>query len=360
MNSSPFRGRSRILVLFLSSVLFAPGWQPMEASLLSSGRSTTTLSGREVESIVNESLRQKMLQEESRVRDSVEEEVARSFGSTMILIQFLLGVLAILPVLLGTAVFMLRSSIIRQIVDEATRIANAEVSSRISQVLADFQDSLQQKAESALAGFHGDLRQKAETYDADHKSLIEKYDIGLNSLMEKVRGQLQPSIDSQGPTEDSSSSLCTDPFPSGGMPSSGEHKKAWLCSRKGICAMRDMNYGDAVADFDNAISLNASEYAFYLMKASALYEMRRYEEALAVAEDALNVNSQAAVIWQMKGILLMRLGRFKEALVACDKATTIDEKDFRSWDMKAWIYNHLDMPDEARKAAEKSKEIESM
>ena len=360
MNSSPFRGRSRILSLVLSSLLFTTGWQPMEASVLSVGRPTTTLTGQEVESVVNKILRQRMLQEEGRVRDRVEEEVARSFGSTMILIQFLLGVLAILPVLLGVAVFMLRSSIIRQIVDEATRIANAEVSSRISEVLADFQNSLQQKADAALAGFHGDLEQKAESYDADHKSLLEKYDIGLNSLMEKVRGQLQPTIDSQLQTEDSSSVLCSDPSSSESMPYNSEQKKAWLCLRQGVCAMRDMNYGSAIADFDNAIRLNASEYAFYLMKASALYEMRRYEEALAVTEDALRVNSQAAVIWQMKGILLMRLGRFKEALVACDKATAIDETDFRSWDMKAWIYNNLDMPVEARKAAEKSKENETL
>ncbi|AFY30447.1 tetratricopeptide repeat protein [Cyanobium gracile] len=360
MNLSPFRSRSRILNLLLTSLLFTPGWQPMEASVLSLGRANTTLSGQEVESIVNESLRQGMLQEEGRVRDSVEEEVARSFGSTMKLIQFLLGVLAILPVLLGVAVFVLRSSIIRQIVDEATRIANAEVSSRISEVLADFQDSLQQKADAALAGFHGDLEQKAESYDADHKSLIEKYDIGLNSLMEKVRGQLQPTINSQLQAEDSSSVLCADSSSSESMPYNSEHKKAWLCSRQGVCAMRDMNYGSAIADFDNAIRLNASEYAFYLMKASALYEMRRHEEALAVAEDALCVNSQAAVIWQMKAILLMRLGRFKEALVACEKATAIDDMDFRSWDMKAWIYNNLDMRVEARKAAEKSKEIENL
>ena len=70
---------------------------------------------------------------------------------------------------------------------------------------------------------------------------------------------------------------------------------------------------DALAAFDEAISLSPEYPNTYLSKAEALSDMERYTKALVPVETGLSFETNNTDLMMMKGDILMKLNRFDDA-----------------------------------------------
>ncbi len=70
----------------------------------------------------------------------------------------------------------------------------------------------------------------------------------------------------------------------------------------------------------------------YRGKANVLRLLKRYEEALATFDEALSLNPSSATLYTEKGNVLFALKRFEEAITAYERATQLQpDFGFRFW-----------------------------
>ena len=117
----------KILISFIALILISNVATAQKDSPQKSPTTTQpinpSLSKSETLTIIKEELKKYKSEKEDEIDDQIEEEIHRSFGITITLIQFLLGVLTALPIFVGIGLFTLRSSIQKQVVDEALKNA---------------------------------------------------------------------------------------------------------------------------------------------------------------------------------------------------------------------------------------------
>jgi len=92
-----------------------------------------------------------------------------------------------------------------------------------------------------------------------------------------------------------------------------------LCAR-GIGYIHGKRFTEALACFDEAISVQPDFVEAYSNRATALIGMGRAEEALACFDVALSIDENHAISWNNRGNALAQLKRFEEAVESYDKA----------------------------------------
>jgi tetratricopeptide (TPR) repeat protein len=98
--------------------------------------------------------------------------------------------------------------------------------------------------------------------------------------------------------------------------------------------LKNNNFDDAISTSDKAISLDASKYGPYLIKAKSLWNKRRYTEALTEINNALDRDPgyeerMEALI--LKGDILLSLGKYEEALSTYNIANGLNNNLFGAW-----------------------------
>jgi eukaryotic-like serine/threonine-protein kinase len=90
--------------------------------------------------------------------------------------------------------------------------------------------------------------------------------------------------------------------------------------------------GEALNDYDRAISVNANYYPAWLGKTLTLYSLKRYDEAIAAIDKATKIRPDSYIAWQTKGIVL-RDGKknYSESVAAFDRALSIFPKFYQGW-----------------------------
>src|SRR5260370_31468337 len=99
-------------------------------------------------------------------------------------------------------------------------------------------------------------------------------------------------------------------------PASQKTKEQWLEEGKVLMFYAPIRYEEALAAFEQAISLDPNRGLAYRMKGRALHALRRHEEALAVFEQAVLLDETSADTSHRNGASLFALHRCEEALPA--------------------------------------------
>jgi tetratricopeptide (TPR) repeat protein len=86
-------------------------------------------------------------------------------------------------------------------------------------------------------------------------------------------------------------------------------------------------HGDALAAFDQAITLDPGFAAAYNGRGNVLYALGRFGDALAAYDQAITLDPGSAIAHNGRGNALQALGRFGDALAAYDQAITLDHGD---------------------------------
>jgi tetratricopeptide (TPR) repeat protein/S1-C subfamily serine protease len=86
-------------------------------------------------------------------------------------------------------------------------------------------------------------------------------------------------------------------------------------------------YGEAIAAFDRALTLDSEVYLAWYAKAQSYYNSGEYELALAALNRTLELKSDLAIAWTLKGNTLLLLGNNLEAIAAFDRALELSRNN---------------------------------
>lgn len=106
-------------------------------------------------------------------------------------------------------------------------------------------------------------------------------------------------------------------------------------------------YEEALAKFDQAISLCIDCYEAWQEKSSLLRKLARYEEALTSSNHAISIKFNDYTLWYNRGNIFGDLSRYEESLVSYDQALYFQPKSKHTLDAKGIILRELGRYEEA-------------
>jgi tetratricopeptide (TPR) repeat protein len=275
---------------------------------LSSPQVTPSLSKSEVQELIKEELEKEESKNEVKIRERVQTEVDRSFGWTMGLIQFLLAVLAVLPILAGLFLFLLRNSIKNQIVEEAKNQVKEKLDTDVKNALEEFDKKLKLETVRKTDEIILEVNKRMDFVLAE---VVSKKD----SIIEKM-GSLVPKISEKG-------------FAKGAISESND--------REVLAKVQELTTTlKELQDRYPELVLTAGDY---FKKGNALYYETSYQEALAAYDKAIELKPDYPEAWFNKGNTLAELKRPEEALAAYDKAIELKPDFPEAWFNKACLYS---------------------
>ncbi|MGG6294061.1 tetratricopeptide repeat protein [Leptolyngbya sp. AN02str] len=124
-------------------------------------------------------------------------------------------------------------------------------------------------------------------------------------------------------------------------------RKAGLLFEQGNVFAANKDYEEAIAAYDQALTLQPGDHEALNNKGSALFNLGRYEEAIAAYDQALAIQPDDHDALYNKGIALSDLGRYEEAIAAYDHALAIQPDDHEALNNKGIALRNLGRYEEA-------------
>lgn len=104
---------------------------------------------------------------------------------------------------------------------------------------------------------------------------------------------------------------------------------------------------EAIAYWDQALSLNPNFSAIWHNRGSALGHLGRLEEAIASFDQALKINPQDFQAWNDRGNALYNLKQWEKAIESWDQALTLKSDFVQAWYSRGCALEHLTRFEEA-------------
>jgi tetratricopeptide (TPR) repeat protein len=127
---------------------------------------------------------------------------------------------------------------------------------------------------------------------------------------------------------------------------------------QGDALMTTRNYSEALAAYDQAISLNRNNVNAWNGKADALNRAGKFTEALAASDSALTVEPSNAKGWINRGYILYNLGKYNEELTAYETAISLEPGNAEAWFNKGYSLAGMKRYDEAIAAFDKVQSLQ--
>ncbi len=110
-------------------------------------------------------------------------------------------------------------------------------------------------------------------------------------------------------------------------------------------------YGDALAQFEQALALHPHDVDSWYHRAEALACLNRYDEALTSLEQAqVLAEIDQASLWVQKAVILLLLNRPNAALVCCNHALWVDPEAAQAWLFRGVALHRLGRVREAHRS----------
>ncbi len=127
---------------------------------------------------------------------------------------------------------------------------------------------------------------------------------------------------------------------------------------QGNLLMKTKNYTEAIAAYNEAITLSPEYYEAWNGKADALNRAQRFSDALAASDKTLSLNPQYVQGWINRGYILYNLGRTDDELKAYETAISIDPSSPDAWFNKGYFLAGMKRYDEAIMVFDKVKSLD--
>ncbi|MEE8443338.1 MAG: tetratricopeptide repeat protein, partial [Dehalococcoidia bacterium] len=111
----------------------------------------------------------------------------------------------------------------------------------------------------------------------------------------------------------------------------------------------------AIRDFTQAIRLNPQDAQAYTNRGSAYYELERYERAIRDYEQAISIDPQFADVYYNRGLAYLYLPDLKRAIQDFSTALDFNSGDADAYAYRGLAYTHLSMGTEAQKDFEQAR-----
>lgn len=127
---------------------------------------------------------------------------------------------------------------------------------------------------------------------------------------------------------------------------------------QGNTLMKNKNYSQAIAAYDNATILEPDYFEAWNGKADALNRVQKFNEAIAASDITLSLNPNYIQGWINRGYILYNLGRYEDELKAYEQAISIDPSSPDAWFNKGYSLAGMKRFDEALSAFDKVRSLD--
>lgn len=273
------------------------------------------------------------LQQEKEIRDRVQEEVDRAFSRTTTILNILLVVLTLLPILAAAGVWLLRRSVISELVAETKQQLTTEVETQLKkEVAAELQKqtaAFKQELETLKLDFIEQLSELKNLF-LDAQNQKEKILQELSELTPSpalIQDYIHPEI--QQKIQDLTTQLEN---LKAGNPQLFFSTNDYL--KQGDAFYAESRYTEALPFYDLVVQKEPDSHAAWINRGWTLRKLHKYEEAIISFEKGIFLKSDEYIAWHGLGNALRNLGRYDEAISAYNKALEI-RPDY------AWSWHHI-------------------
>ena len=295
------------------------------------------------------------IHDSKEVGDQIQQEVDRSFGWTLSLLNTLIMVLIAIPIVTGLAALWLRRSLIDQVV--------RDIQKEVELIRAQWKVQAAKELKEQLEGFKKDLKRSQSEFAAQLKILspsarAEKDRIfqELSRIMPSVIQEELASPETQAQIQRLTQQLDV---------LKDDHPQLVLTAEEYADQGRALNfekrYDDALDAFARAIELQPELTEAWLGKAKVLRRLKRYEEAFLANDKAIELTANQPLehgkVWHERGNILKNIKRYSEAVDSYGKAINLNQNSSDSWKMHGYVLTKLGHYPEALASLEKGIEL---
>jgi tetratricopeptide (TPR) repeat protein len=113
------------------------------------------------------------------------------------------------------------------------------------------------------------------------------------------------------------------------------HSGTWIC--RGISLDNLGRYEEAIASYDQAISINTDKHEPWIYRGISLDNLGRYEEAIASYDQAISINTDKHEPWHNKGFTYFKWGKYVESINCFNQVIAIKPDKYESWHNKGLV-----------------------
>ncbi len=326
--------------------------QPSPSPTVSPSPVLTTPQQEAVEKIVDE-----RFEKSSKVSDRIQSTVNNNFGWSINLLTALIAVLGISPIIIGVFVWLLRGSVIQQMVIETRKQLSEEIEKEVKeqlkvQVAEELQNQVnifRQDLESLKAEFVSQLQTLFIAAQNEKDNIFQELARITPSVIQEefVTPEVQQKIQELTrqlellQAANTQLSLTADDY-----------------IKQGDAFYFEDRYEEAAIAYDNAVKINPNLLAAWIAKGKALRRIKRYQEALIANEQAIKIDANNYWSWFGRGYTLTDLQRYEEALTAFERSTAINPKIHYGWKHCGYVLTKMGRYNDAIASYEKALELQ--
>jgi tetratricopeptide (TPR) repeat protein len=283
------------------------------------------------------------------ILDRIEIEVDRAFERTTTLLNIVLAILTLIPLLAALGVWLLRRSVISELVTEVRAQLEKEVFAQLKQQkLAAIAEIEQLKQDSLLQGEALIAEAQGVLDELRQQTAIANDEIEV--LKSQAASQLETMVADAQQIKDQTIQELTNLLPGSTdaqLPPEVQPRLGNLTAlldslkkaipqitftatdyvKQGNALFFESRYDDALVAYDRAIQLSPDAYEAWFTKASTLMLLQRYDEATSAYQFATQLKPDAYDGWAGLGTAALKTQQWETALAALDEAITLRPED---------------------------------
>ncbi|MEB3230707.1 MAG: tetratricopeptide repeat protein [Leptolyngbyaceae bacterium] len=272
------------------------------------------------------------------LQDRIELEVDRAFGRTTTLLNILLVTLTIIPLLAALGIWLLRRSVLAELVAEVRSQVEQEVLPELRIQQSTSIQEIETIKAAALTQLT-DLTSDSRTILDELKLQISIAEQEVESLKSQMTLQMQRMVVDAEMVKDQTIQELTGILPrsfQGSISPEARPRLGMLTTflealksavpqltfsandyaKQGYACFFESRYEDAIALYDKALAMAPDLYDAWLGKAATLLVLQQYEEALVAYEQATSIRADSFEAWFGKGGVLRKLDRHADAIAS--------------------------------------------
>jgi tetratricopeptide (TPR) repeat protein len=294
---------------------------------------------------------EKEIQDSGEIRDRVQAEVQSTFGWTVNLLNVLIAVLIAIPGGAGLTVFLLRRTILNELVGTVRGELKAAIDAELKQKLKEYEQTIEAELKQQL----NIAKQKL----AELQEFLEKKDLLVEQISEFAKRTPTPYEESIEPEDKAAIQILAKELESLQSSSPELPLTASDYLAQGDALYFQDKFQAAVDAYEQAIALQPNSHEAWINKGKALRRLGRYEEALSASTEAAAIKPNSPWPWFGRGYALQDLHRYQEALEAFDRAIKIRPDHYWSWKHRGYALTKLGRYPEAVKSFDGAFKINS-
>ncbi|NER78172.1 MAG: tetratricopeptide repeat protein [Leptolyngbya sp. SIO1D8] len=301
------------------------------------------------------------------IQDRLELEVDRAFARTTTLLNIVLAILTLIPLLAALGVWLLRRSVVSELVSEVRTQLEKEVFTQLKQQKLDAIAEIEQLKKNSLKQVE-QMVAEAQTVLDELKTQTAIANQEIELLKSQAASQLETMVTDAQEIKDQTIQELTNLLPVsttdklapevqprvGNLTALLEGLKRAIPQisfsandylKQGNAFFFESRYDDAVDSYDRAIQLSPELYEAWFTKASTLMLLQRYEEAAQAYQFATQLKPSSYEAWAGQGAALLKAQHYADAIAALNQAIACKPEDYLAFFNRGNAYSSLDQLD---------------